>query len=102
LIDAVEMKTGKSIEVYEHVLFCLPLGSSSDGNDSWAAFSILGGRVSENPSASSIVSSSDPLTYLVCEYVYVLQLSFVNQLTFYNEYCDRISILMHEIGHNLR
>jgi hypothetical protein len=45
LIDEVEATTGESIEAYEHVLFCVPPGSISDGDDSWAAFAILGGQV---------------------------------------------------------
>ena len=47
LIDEVEQATGQNIATYEHVLFCLPYGTTSDGDDSWVAFAVLGGQVGQ-------------------------------------------------------
>lgn len=46
LISAVEQQTGQSITSYEHVLFCVPPGTFNGGDNEWAAFAVLGGRVS--------------------------------------------------------
>jgi hypothetical protein len=94
LIDAVEKETGERIEIYDHVLFCVPNGSINNGDDEWVAFAILGGQVSTDCPAFFLFCRAQ-LTPSCCTASTV-------QLTFYNDFCDRISIIMHEVGHNLR